>query len=253
MDPTTAQTTSSILEAVFGLVIGVPILLFGRRLFWLMGGLATAVIGISVASVIVFVIIVARYPAVAQALPELVQAAQTGEATKSSTAPFSEDRAEALAAEANTALGEAATQFGVLIVLAGLISGVVGALALIRFPRAASTLVGFVGGMFLLLQLFELYSVNLPGPLNALLALIAGVAVAVFARRNPDTSLIVLSTFIGTIIVVEGVKLFPYSSLSAILTLALMLTGVIYQTNAMHRRRAKAAKAATATQALAKS
>ncbi len=215
------EETMRIIETVAGVVaafvIGVPMLLFGRRLFWLLGGLAMGLIGLVIAAVLVGVFYGGDVS---------FNFNQTGGITIS------------LSPEAQR---NSTTVAGLLIVIT--VAGILlGALLLIRFPRAASTAVGFVGGIFLLLQLFELYSVNLGSWLSFPVTAVAGIVVAIIARRNPDTSLIVLSTFIGTILIVDGLKFDPRSSLMAILTLSLMLFGIIFQTNAMHQRLAQATR-----------
>lgn len=225
-----------IFELVGAFVVGLPMLLFGRRLFWLLGGLAMATIGLTVALSVVFLIVMARYPTLMQAL---VDAAQTTQATQSSTFQLPAGISTALAAEAERALDDAMVQFGVLVLLVGLIGAIVGAVILIRLPRLASAAVGFVGGIYLLQLAFGLYSVNLPGWLNALLVLAAGVAAAIAAWRNPDTSLIVFSTVIGAQIIITSLKLDLNTSFSAIVWLGLMLLGIIYQTGSLRRRQAK--------------
>lgn len=215
------EETMRIIETVAGVVaafmIGVPMLLFGRRLFWLLGGLAMGLIGLVIAAVLVGVFYGGDVS---------FNFNQTGGITIS------------LSPEAQR---NSTTVAGLLIVIT--VAGILlGALLLIRFPRTASTAVGFVGGIFLLLQLFELYSVNLGSWLSFPVTTVAGIVVAIIARRNPDTSLIVLSTFIGTILIVDGLKFDPHSSLMAILTLSLMLFGIIFQTKAMHQRLAQAAR-----------
>jgi hypothetical protein len=242
MDAEAQRIVETVVGIVGAFVIGLPMLLFGRRLFWLLGGLAMAVIGLAVAALVVFLVVLARYPTVLQALTD---AAQTAEATQSSTIQL--PSSVPLAEEASKALETAATQFGLLILLVGLIGGLIGALILIRLPRVASAIVGFVGGIYLLLLVFELYSVGLAGWLSALLAIAAGIFVAIIAWRNPDTSLIVLSTLIGANIIVLGLNFNLNTSFSAIVWLSLMLIGIIYQTNALRRRQVKTkAKAALA-------
>jgi ABC-type Fe3+-siderophore transport system permease subunit len=80
----------------------------------------------------------------------------------------------------------------------------------------------------------------LPGPLEAVLIVAAGIVTALFARRNPDTSLIVLSTFVGAAVITSALSLDRNSSISAIITLSLMLVGILYQTYTLRKREARA-------------
>lgn len=216
MDAEALSTIETIIEFAAVFVIGLPMLLFGRRLFWLLGGLAMAVIGLVIGALVFGV----AYGGDIAFRIDLSEAGEPGVVLS----PLMQQNLAVIVPALIVAFG---------------VGAIIGALILIRFPRAASTLVGFVGGIFLLLQLLDLYSVKLGSWLSFPVTAVAGVVVAIIARRNPDTSLIVLSTVIGTIIIVQGLNFYPYASLSAIATLGLMLFGIIFQTNAMHRRQAK--------------
>ncbi len=195
-------------------------LLFGRRLSWLFGGLAMALVGLIIAAIIVTTLYGGPFKIVFNPDGELI----------TDFSPLARENMRMV----------------IIVALVGVLLGtLVGALILARFPRAASTLAGFIGGIFLLLQLFELYSANIGGWLSLPFRVAVGIAVAIIARRNPDTSLIVLSSVIGTILIAQGLKFYPYSNLSAITTLGLMLLGVLYQTRALYRRQKQAVRSVT--------
>jgi hypothetical protein len=230
------------IELVAAFIIGMVMLLFGRRLFWLMGGLAMAVIGLTIALLVVFLIVISRYPTLLQALPEALQVSQTAQsATVDLQLP---DTIPApLVEEADQAINAALSQFGVLVLLVGLVGAIAGSLILIRLPKVASAVVGFVSGIWLTLLLLDMFSVNLPEWLRGLVALAIGIVCAIIGWRNPDTSLIAFSTQMGANLIVTGLRFDLNTSFSAIFWLALMLLGIIYQTGSLRRRQAKARQA----------
>lgn len=198
-----------VIEAALSLIIGGTFLLLGRRLFWLLGGF---VIGFFAAGMVAIAIAVVFW---------LQTGAWQGGADITQT-PLSET-----------------PELGVLIIVSGLIAGIMGAILLRRMPRLVAGLLGFVAGVYILLLVFELYAVAIPDALKGLFAIVAGVLLYIYAWRNHDTALIVLSTLIGANAIVIGLRFDLSTSISAIVWLVLMLAGIIYQSYSAYRERAK--------------
>lgn len=207
----------SVVGLIFGLATGLFLLLLGRRYFWLLGGLAVAALGFGLA--------IAGIAIAFQREITLVVANETSEAWLTSI-------------PAELAPYAGAILLAIVVGLAG--GGFIGALLLLRAPRAVATLFGLVAGALLLGLALSLYRIAFPTWLEVILVVAAGIATAYFARRNPDTSLIVLSTLLGTAAITSVLRLDPDSSVSAIIGLCLMLVGILYQTYTLRKREAKA-------------
>lgn len=186
--------------------IGLVFLMFGRRVFWMMGGAAFAV----TAALIVTLILE----------PSAVRVASTASG-------FSlEFLDEGLTLP--TAIGL-------------LVGGVIGIIFTILFPRIASAIVGFLGGAFILYVVFSLFSFDDPEWLRRSLLIVFGVFVAILAIRQPAETVIILSTTIGAGMLVQVFGLNANSPLSAFVWLILMLFGIIFQTNTLRKQQHKAA------------
>ena len=209
MTPEAEQVFEIVFVVVISIVLGSIMLLLGRKLFWLLGSLLVAAIS---AGIVAFIIVGVIW-------------LQTGGVQGGI------DITE-------TSLAE--TPGLALLLLAGaVIGGVTSAIFLRRLPRVVASIIGFVAGIYLLLLVFELYGIAIHDALEALFAVVAGVIVAIFARRNHDTALIVLSTLAGANMIITGLQFDLSTPFSAILWLVLMLTGIIFQSYLLYRDRAK--------------
>jgi hypothetical protein len=210
MDQAVVAFLSSVVELIIGVGIGVFFLLYGHRFFWLIGGLALATIGLVVVALIVALIVV----------------------------PANVDTTRGLTIDLPDELIQNSPAI-IAALLCGVVSGaILGAVLLLRAPRVAAAIVGLVGGATLTVIVLSLYRIELPGWLSALLALAIGIVTAVLARRNPDTSLIVLSVLIGTNVIIRALRLDLNLSISAIIWLCLMLAGILFQTYTLRKRQA---------------
>lgn len=188
--------------------LGILVLLHGRRFFWILGGAAVGFAsGIAVALFF--------EPTAFQMNPG------TGFSIDFQTDP------------------------GPPIFVAILVGGIIGILLTLRFPKVASGIVGFVGGIVILFIIFELFAVNLPEPVRRTLLLLAGVGAAFVGLRNQNQTMILLSTLLGAGLLLFGSRLDWNDPVSAIIWLLLMLTGIIFQTNALRVQQLKAAAART--------
>lgn len=191
---------------------GVIFLLFGRRLFWLVGGLTVGVIAMGVLSYFL--------------QPDIV----------------------------NLRLSERGFSFTFeevpnlpSILIGALIAFVIGIVLTLRFPRPACGLVGFAGGALIVFGIFELYAVSLPEPVRRTLLLLGGIAVAFIGIRNQNQTMILLTTLLGAGLILQGLQLNWNEPIVAIIWLVLMLTGIIFQTNALRLEQLKATAARTAS------
>lgn len=194
---------------------GVIFLLFGRRLFWLLGGL---VIGILVMAILSYFL-----------QPDVVDLD--------------------FGPKGFRLLFEEVPNLPSILIGAG-IAFAVGIFLTLRFPRAACGLVGFVFGNIIVLAILELYAVNLPEPVRRTLMLLGGVGLAFVAIRNQNQTMILLTTFVAAALVLQGMGLNRDEAIIAIIWLVLMLTGIVFQTNDLRVRRLKAAARAAAASAL---
>lgn len=209
MTPEAERAFEIVLVIVFSIVLGSIMLLLGRKLFWLLGSLMVAIISAgSVAAIIISVF--------------WLQTGGLQGGLDITQTPLSETPG-----------------YAAMIIAAAVIGGVVSAILLRRLPRVVAGIIGFVAGIYMLLLAFELYGVAIHDALEALFAIIAGVIVAIFAWRNHDTALIVLSTLAGANMIVTGLQFDLSTPFSAILWLVLMLTGIIFQSYLLLRDRAK--------------
>lgn len=184
---------------------GVIFLLFGRRLFWLLGGLVTGILAMAILSYFL--------------QPEVVEIAIDPKGFR--------------------LVFEEMPNLPPILLGAG-IAFVVGIILTLRFPRAASGLVGFVVGNIIVLGILELYAVSLPEPARRTLMLLGGVGIAIVGIRNQNQTMILLSTFLAAAMVLQGLGLNRDEAILAIVWLVLMLTGIIFQTNDLRVRRLKA-------------
>ena len=186
-------------------ILGIPMLLYGRRLFWVLGGLTLALVGMVVGTVIFWpsgvTLITSETGAnVAINLPEVV----------------------------------------VPVLVTAVLGGLAGIVVTIRFPKAASAVVGLVGGVLILVLASDIYVPDIAPALLWLAVVAVAIAASIVAVRDPDTARITLSTFVGANTIAAGLNFNLQSPLSAIAWLCLMLTGILYQAYALRQQQAKA-------------
>jgi hypothetical protein len=209
MTPEAERVFEIIFVIVISIGLGSIMLLLGRKLFWLLGSLLVASIS---AGIVAFSIVGVIW----------MQTGGFQGGIDITQTPLSETPG-----------------YAAMIIAAAVIGGVVSAIFLRRLPRLVAGIIGFVAGIYMLLLAFELYGVAIHDALEALFAISAGVIVAIFAWRNHDTALIVLSTLAGANMIVTGLQFDLSTPVSAILWLVLMLTGIIFQSYLLYRDRAK--------------
>jgi len=209
MTPEAERVFEIVFVAVISIVFGSILLLLGRKLFWLMGSLLVAAIS---AGIVAFMIIGVIW----------LQTGGFQGGIDITQTPLSETPG-----------------YAALIIAAAVIGGVVSAIFLRRLPRVVAGIIGFVAGIYMLLLAFELYGVAIHDALETLFAISAGVIVAIFAWRNHDTALIVLSTLFAANMIITGLRFDLTTSFSAIVWLLLMLTGIIFQSYLLYRDRVK--------------
>ena len=124
----------------------------------------------------------------------------------------------------------------VLIIIA-LAAGFIGAVLAVFAQRIAVAFAGFLMGGFVLMTLFDLFSLSV-GALDWVLYLIAGIAGAVLVSVLFDWALIVLSSLAGATIIVDALD--PSPTVGAVLFIVLTLIGIILQQSALRRAPAKA-------------
>lgn len=191
MDP----LVTSWLNYLVSLILGLALLLYGRRLFWVLGGL-----GIGIAGFLLATFLLEREAFQMRPLERGIY--------------FDVNPTNAM----------------VPIIAVGIVAGVLGIALTIRFPKVASAIVGFISGWVLLFLIFTLFSFQTIEWVQRSLLVIAGTLVAVLAVRQPAETMIILSTLIGAIAIVEDARIDLNSPWSAYAWLILMLVGIIFQT-----------------------
>lgn len=193
------QLLESFVEFAVPFALGVALLLWGRRLFWILGGLAFMVAGIVIVALIV-------EPSAFQA-QSITSAGFMFEVEFKTTPPA--------------------------VFVVAVIAAILGIFVTLRFPKLAGGIVGFALGTLFLTLAFELFSVNLPEWVRRSLIVIVGTAVAMVALRQPPETIIILSTLFGANLFVDSTRLDWNSPLSAFVWLFAALVGLIYQTNTL--------------------
>lgn len=209
------QTIEAAVEFLLPLIVGLVLLLWGRRFFWLLGGLVFMVSGLVLIGVLLD--------------PNALDVVVRGDMQFEFNLQFADPPTEAQ-------IGLAVT-----IAITVLISLVVGVISSLLFPRAASAVVGFAVGAFFLLLVFELFALEMPEPVRRTLLIICGTVVAVIAYRQPAETTIILSVMLGSRMIVDATHLDLNAPSSAFIWLIAMLVGIIYQTGNWRRQQLKQA------------
>lgn len=184
----------NILELLASLIIGLVLLLLGRRVFWALGGVAVAAVGVVIA---VFLF---------EPSSLTVSTRESGFSVLINPRTFS------------------------IPIAVGIVLGfLIGVFLTIRFPKLAGAIVGFVSGALILYIIFELFGFLLPEPVRRSLFIIAGTIVAIVAIRQTQETMIILSTLLGANVLLEVSQLSLNSPSSAFVWLFLMLFGIIFQ------------------------
>lgn len=186
-------------EFIVPFIIGLLLILFGRRVFWLLAGLVFASLGLFLAAVILT-------PAALTTIWDMI----TGTVT----------------------VGRDFTSepFPLWSILGAVVGGAIGILVTIRYPQIAGAVVGFALGVFFLLLTLDLFAAAFPEPVRRTLIIIVGIMVAVIAYRQPAETMIILTTMVGAQAFLDATRVDLNSPLSAFLWLFSMLVGIIYQT-----------------------
>lgn len=193
------QLLESFAEFAIPFAISVSLLLWGRRLFWILGGLAFALAG-----VIAFAVI---FEPSAVELRPLTTTGFYFDIEFETTPPA--------------------------VFVVAVVAAVIGIVMTLRFPKLAGGVVGFALGTFFLVLAFQLFAVNLPEWVRRSLILIFATFVAIVALRQPPDSMIILSTLFGANLFVDVTRVDWNSPLSAFVWLLAALVGIIFQTNAL--------------------
>lgn len=194
-------------------VIGGILLLLGRRIFWVLGGLAVSVVGATVLIIIAIVLTVITEP---------------GDLTVTTEG------------EVFPLVGKLAA-FSVPIVGGALIGFLIGIYLTVRYPKIAAAVVGFVAGGLILFLVIDLFGFDMLEWVRGLLFIIAGTFVAIVAVRQIPETLIIISTFLGANILLGISRLDFNSPSSAFVWLFLMLVGIIFQMNMYRKEQHRAA------------
>lgn len=139
---------------------------------------------------------------------------------------------------------------GVASLLAALVAGLVGALLAVLVQKAAVALMGFLGGAWAVLGLFELLQPGLLGPgrlldfgrlpgepwvVQAVAAVVGGILGALAAAWLFEIALVILTSLAGALLLVEASGLEGLPALGAGAGLA--VAGILAQTASRRRRR----------------
>lgn len=207
------ETIEAAVAFLLPLIVGVVLLLWGRRLFWLLGGLVFMVTGLVLIGLLLD--------------PNALDVVARGDMEFEFNLQFSDPPTDA--------------QIGVAVTIAiiVLVSFVVGVISSLLVPRAASAVVGFAVGAFFLLLIFELFALEMPEPVRRTLVIICGTVIAIIAYRQSAETMIILSVMLGSKMIVDATSLDLNSPGSAFIWLIALLVGIIYQTGNWRRQQLK--------------
>lgn len=210
------QFLMSAVEFIVPLAIGLVLILFGRRVFWLLAGLVFAIGGLFLAAVLLT-------PAALATIWDMI----TGTVT----------------------VGRDFTSepFPPLAIIGAVVGGAIGILVTIRYPQIAGAVVGFALGAFFLALTCDLFAIVLPEPVRRTLIILVGTSVAAIAYRQPAQTMIILTTMLGSQALLDATRLDLNSALSAFLWLFSMLVGIIYQTGVWRTEQRKQTERRAAT------
>lgn len=131
-------------------------------------------------------------------------------------------------------------------ILGALAAAALGIFCTLRFPRMITAVVGFALGAFFVWYGVGLFGIILPQPVLRTLLIIVGAAVSAIAYRQPAETMILLTTLIGSQLILEIPQVDPNSVLSAFVWLISMLFGIIFQTAIWRREERKKAERSAA-------
>lgn len=214
------QSLMSLVEFIVPFTIGLVLILYGRRIFWVLAGLVFGIAGLFLAAVLLT-------PAALTTIWNMI----TGTVTVGRD--FTDE------------------PFPLLSLLGAVVGAAIGILVTIRYPQIAGAVVGFALGAFFLWLAFDLFAFAFPEPVRRTLMIITGTGVAAITYRQPAQTMIILTTMLGSQAILDATRLDLNSPLSAFLWLFSMLAGIIYQTGVWRTEQRKQAERRAATIAAA--
>jgi len=131
-------------------------------------------------------------------------------------------------------------------ILGALIAAAIGIFSTLRFPRVITAVVGFAMGAFFLWYGLSLFGIDLPQPVFRTLLIVVGAIVAYVTYRQPAETMIILTSLLGSQLILGIPQLNPNSPFSAFVWLLSMLFGIIFQTAVWRREERKKAERAAA-------
>ncbi len=203
------QNIEIIVDFALQFGVGLIFVLFGRRLFWILGAFVFATSAIVLLGALLD----------PNALDMLAQGSMQFD----------------LGLESVGEPTQSQLQIALLLVFWFIVSALAGVICSLRFPRAASAVVGFSTGAFFLVIILHLFAFELPEPVRRTLVIVAGAIIAVIAINHPAETMIILSVMLGSKMLVDAFKLDLNSPLSAYMWLITMLVGIVYQTSVWRR------------------
>lgn len=122
-----------------------------------------------------------------------------------------------------------------LIWLFSLGLGVVGALLAVFLQRFAISLAGFVGGWYLTMTVMTMYEWHLASPnTDWVVYLIGGLILSGIVSALADLALIVLSSIVGALAIMQGLALNFAPLVTTLILLVLVFVGFSVQSRALH-------------------
>jgi hypothetical protein len=200
-----SEPVQAIVSFAIPFSIAVVMLLWGRRLFWLLGGAAFAIAGMFLVALVLD--------------PRLIE--------------FDFTRTNF---RLTLELDDPTWPY----LAAGGLAAIIGIGFTLKFPKAAVAIVGFLFGALVLGVVFLLYDYEIAEWLRRSLLIIVGTLVAIVAMRQPSETMILVSTIVGAYYFMEAARVGWGSPWGAFVWISVMLFGVIFQANAWrkeeHRR-----------------
>lgn len=119
-----------------------------------------------------------------------------------------------------------------VIIVVGLVAGVIGAILAVLFQRIAVAVAGFLAGSYLAAYLLASLGVDL-GQFEGIVTIIAGILGAILVFLLFDWALILLSSLLGSSLIVPALT--ADSQLQLILFLVLAVVGILVQAGMLRR------------------
>ncbi len=119
-----------------------------------------------------------------------------------------------------------------VIIVVGLVAGVIGAILAVLFQRIAVAVAGFLAGSYLAAYLLASLGVDM-GQFEGIITIIGGIIGAILVFVLFDWALILLSSLVGSSLIVPILTVDP--QLQFVLFLVLALVGILVQAGMLRR------------------